>query len=255
MRRMLATRLLVLAVLVAPPSGAAVQVYDSSRANGAPGDFIVFQSTSCPPLQTAEGFVGGSARLTDLAAGSVTLEDLTVALDRQVVLGPDLLTQTFGPGAFIFVDSRYSASTVDPAVSNATGIGAHGPSSAAPGGRVEWGVISGWEATGFEICLSSPVTICNSAAFVVQGTVLPTVPSQSYDLGTWNFDAAGNYSSEAPYVFRAINGGLGIGNDRVTLRGALVGASLPVLPLFGFGALAVALAVAGLRALPGRSRS
>ena len=61
---------------------------------------------------------------------------------------------------------------------------------------------------------------------------------------------ADRYSDVDAYIQRTSNGGLQ--NSRYDMRGMFVGASLPALPLVGFGALAVSLAVIGGRALLGR---
>jgi len=52
------------------------------------------------------------------------------------------------------------------------------------------------------------------------------------------------------YIQRTSNGGLQ--NSRWNMRGAFVGSGLPALPLVGFGALALSLAVIGGRALVGK---
>ena len=73
--------------------------------------------------------------------------------------------------------------------------------------------------------------------------------SDTYDLGTWNFDAVG-YEAAQRHITRTSNGGLT--NNGGNYRGAFVGASLPALPLVGFGALALSLAVIGGRSLLGK---
>jgi hypothetical protein len=225
---------------------AAVKSYDSSAANGLFGDVLNSATNLCPPVQTRPGQVQGSARLVDDGTGTVTLEHLNVLTLFFGDLGPDQLAITFGPGAFVFIDSRASQQPTTPHLSNTSGIGAHGPSSTAPGETTEWGILSGWTATGYRFCVSSPAGICNNAGFTHGVTVIPIVNSDTYDLGTWSFDAVGNYQNAAPYVFSTANGGLQ--NIRYALRGAFVGASLPALPLVGFGALAASLAVIGARA-------
>ena len=52
------------------------------------------------------------------------------------------------------------------------------------------------------------------------------------------------------YIHLTLSGGMS--NVGTLLRGAFVGASLPALPLVGFGALALALVVIGGRALMAR---
>ena len=94
------------------------------------------------------------------------------------------------------------------------------------------------------------MTICNGAGFAHGQTVTPVLPSDTYNMGTWNFDAAGDYTSDTPYIQRTSNGGLP--NRRYDPRGAFQGASLPALPLVGFGALALSLAVIGGRAVLGK---
>ena len=56
--------------------------------------------------------------------------------------------------------------------------------------------------------------------------------------------------AEHQHITRTSNGGLT--NNGGKHRGDFVGASLPALPLFGFGALALSLAVIGGRALLGK---
>ena len=119
-----------------------------------------------------------------------------------------------------------------------------------PDRMIEWGVTSGWTQTGRNFCLSSPVTICNEAGFAHGATVAPVLPSDTYNLGTWNFEGAGDYANEQSYIQRTSNGGLQ--NSRYDMKGAFQGASLPALPLVGFGALALSLAVIGGRAVLGK---
>ena len=134
-------------------------------------------------------------------------------------------------------------------VINASGMGAHGPSGTAPSESVEWGVVSGFEITGRSFCLSSPITICNLNG-LAHGITIPSIlASDTYNLGTWNFDAVGDLS--ATWIITRTSAG-GLSNSQELHRGAFVGASLPALPLVGFGALALSLAVIGGRALFGK---
>jgi hypothetical protein len=238
------------AVCVAGSASAAVKAYDSSNENGVAGDVLNTAPNLCPPVQTRPGTVEGFAILDDAGAGTVTLTDLNVITTFFGDLGPDQLTITFGPGAFVFIDARASQTPAAAQLSNTRGIGAHGPSGTAPGETAEWGILSAWTATGFRFCVSSPIGICNNAGFVHGVTVDSIVNSDTYDLGTWNFDAVGDFSNEAPYIFSTANGGLQ--NIRYVLRGSFSGASLPAVPLLGFGALALSLVVVGTRALLGR---
>jgi hypothetical protein len=249
------------AVALAGSAQAATKSYDATDANGLKGDFINTATNLCPVVQTSPGLIRGSIQLDDDGLGTVTMDQVDIKLSTFIDLGPDQLTVTFGPGAFIFIDSATtSISSVagdynDPPdgvghPSNASGVGAHGPSGTAPGETTEWGVVSGWIQTGRQFCLSSPVSVCNQAGFGHGQTVFPVLPSNTYNLGTWNFDSVGNYSGDTPYIQRTSNGGLQ--NSKYDMRGAFVGASLPALPLVGFGALALSLAVIGGRAALGK---
>lgn len=245
------TIFLMLGILaLASPSQAATKSYDSSPTNGLPGDVLNSATNLCPPIQTDAGQLQGSAVLADDGTGTVTLSSLDVTVVFLGDLGPDQLTPTFGPGAFVFIDSTANQSPAPGQTSNASGIGAHGPSGSAPSESTEWGVLSGWSATGYRFCISSPTGICNNAGFVHGVTVAPIVNSSTYDLGTWVFDAEGDYENVSPYIFSTSNGGLQ--NIRYDLRGAFVGETLPALPIVGFGTLAAALVVLGGRALRSR---
>ena len=228
---------------------AVTKAYDMSSNNGIPADFLNTATNLCPPTQTSPSIVQGNVSIEDDNLGTVTLNPPDIRITTFIDLGPDQLVVTFGPGAFIFIDSATSSFSTG-AVSNTTGIGAHGPSGTDPGETAEWGVTSGWDQTGRQFCLSSPTDICNGAGFAHGATIFPTLPSNTYNLGTWNFDAAGDYSNESPYIQRTSNGGLQ--NSRYDMRGAFVGSALPALPLVGFGALALSLAVIGGRALVGK---
>jgi hypothetical protein len=129
------------------------------------------------------------------------------------------------------------------------GVGSHGPSGTAPGESAEWGVVSGWELTGFSYCVSSPVLICVQNAGAHGATITPELASQTYDLGTWQFDSLGDMEADF-YITATLNGGTA--NTASRLRGAFVGTSLPALPLVGFAALAAGLAAIGGRALMGK---
>jgi len=238
------------AALMAGSAQAVTKIYDSSAANGITGDFLNTATNICPPTQTTPGILQGFSDITDDNLGTVTLNQQQVELITFIDLGPDQLTVTFGPGAFIFIDAELTESIAAPHVSNISGIGAHGPSGTDPGETAEWGVISGFQTTGRTYCLSSPVDVCNNAGFA-HGATIPTVlPSDTYNLGTWNFDAEGDYSAGLAHIQRTSNGGLQ--NSRYDLRGAFVGSALPALPLVGFGALALGLGVIGARAVVGK---
>ena len=246
---MLFRSLLTAAFLVAfaGTSQAAVKSYDASPENGTPGDNRAITIRVCPPITTQPASLFGFNIIDDGGAGTVTLLEANQQDKRLVDLGPDRLTPIFGPGAFIFIDFALTRKTPVGNVSNTSGVGGHGPSGTAPGETVEWGVVSGWEITGFAFCVSSPVTICNQNGFSHGATIGQILPSETYDLGTWNFDAIGDMEAATWYLGRTSNGGLL--NFQALPRGAFHGASLPALPLVGFGALAVSLAVIGGRAL------
>ena len=85
----------------------------------------------------------------------------------------------------------------------------------------------------------------------VNTTIGPALTSTTFDLGTWAFDGTtGDYAITEPYIERTSNGGLQ--NSRYALRGAFQGDTIPALPLIGFGALALSLAVIGGRSLMGK---
>ena len=235
--------------LLATSAGAAVKVYDSSSANGTMGDQRRISINLCPPLASTPSSLIGYGEINDPGAGTVTLTHVGANTKQITDLSGDILVPIFGPGAFIFIDGdiQREASGNE---SNASGEGAHGPSSTAPGSTTEWGVVTGWTATGVQFCISSPVTICNQNGFVHGQTTTFILPSTTYNLGTWNFDADGDMSAESWIMIRTSNGGLS--NNMYYLRGVFVGAALPALPLIGFGALALSLAIVGGRSLIGK---
>ena len=106
-----------------------------------------------------------------------------------------------------------------------------------------------WTTGGGQFCLSSPTAVCGQAGFAHGMTVVPVLTSSTFDLGTWSFNATGDYEGTIFYN-RTNNGGLS--NTNTIYRGTFVGAAIPALPLVGFGALAVSLAVLGGRSLLGR---
>jgi hypothetical protein len=231
---------------------AAVKAYDSSADNGTPGDFVTSTVNLCPPVQTSPGILFGNAILEDDGLGTVTVSSLNIEIESGLDIGPAQLVPVFGPGAFFFVELASTQSGASGHVSNTSGVGAHGPSGTAPGESAEWGVTSGWVMTGFSFCASSPVLICNNDPRFSHGATVPVLnpPSDTYDLGTWNFDSTGDYEIDTPFINGTGNGGLT--NGRFALRGAFQGSSLPALPLVGFGALAVSVALIGARTLAGR---
>ena len=96
-------------LLTAGSAQAVVKAYNQSRDNGLAGDFLNSATNLCPPLQTTPGLLQGFTLLDDQGPGANTISlDLNVFLSTFIDLGPDQLTLTFGPGAFIFIDSNSS---------------------------------------------------------------------------------------------------------------------------------------------------
>ncbi|MEE3330146.1 MAG: hypothetical protein VX246_04690 [Myxococcota bacterium] len=227
------------AVAIAAPALATVKVYSADPDNGQPGDTIQYSTTLCPPIQPSSGVIHGSITLTDTGGGTVSMTDHAAIPVTQVDYDTGALTGIFGPGSFVFVNSRSTW-----AVSTANAVAG----STAPGSSFTWGVVSGWENTGFTFCIASPQTICTGGTMVPHGitTPAPDPNSPTYDLGTWSFDAEGDLSASA-YITGTHNGGTS--NRQRIVKGAYVGASVPALPLIGAAALALGLAVAGTRSV------
>ena len=250
MRQLFMLTIAATTVALAGSAQAAVKFYDSDLLNGAPQDQRRIANNLCPPIITTLGSLGGHKQVSDDGLGTVTLEEYISSSDNLTDIGPEVLGPVLGPGAFIFLDNQ-STRTMDAAqTSNTSGIGAHGPSGTAPGQSAEWGVLSGFSTTGFNFCVSSPAALCNQNGFAHGQTVASLNPSTSYDLGTWSFDAEGDLEATTFYIVRTSNGGLL--NTQELVRGSFVGASLPALPLLGFGTLALGLAAIGARSLLGR---
>jgi hypothetical protein len=240
----------VLVLSLAGSAQAAVKFYDSNPNNGTPGDRLLNTPGLCPPMRSTPDVVFGFMQLADDGLGTVTMMQHSQQVLEFTDLGAEVLTQVLGPGAFIFIDNKATTSIVLPATSNTSGIGAHGPSGTAPGESAEWGVVSGFVITGRLFCLSSPTTICTNAGLTHGATTPRELASDTYDLGTWTFDAVGDYEQTVAYIQVTSSGGTV--NSLALLRGTFVGANLPALPLVGFSALALSLAVIGVRALLGK---
>ena len=238
---------LMLTLGIAGSAQAAVKFYDSSPENGIQGDDFLNSTTLCPPHVTTFGQGSGYTELEDNGSGTVTMTQNFGSGTTVADLTHGELIPIFGPGAFIFIDTTQTTIITGPAVSNTGGVGAHGPSGTASGETAEWGIISGWNTTGFAFCIASPITVCTNAGFAHGGTVPRIIESLTYDLGTWNFDAEGDFESVLGYITRTSNGGLT--NNGTRPRGAFIGSSLPALPMVGFGAVALGLALTGSRAL------
>jgi hypothetical protein len=244
--RLFASLLVFSLVQLSSSSFAATKSYDASKANGTPGDGILATTTLCPPVQTTLEEWEGHAILEDDGAGSVSLNN-TSQLTRLTDLGPDQLAVALGPGAFIFVDQKETRTNVPPGGS--VHVSAPG-SGTDPGEAAVWGIVSGWSTSGGKFCVSSPIALCNTNNFAHGQTVAATLESGTYNLSTWAFDANGDFESVTPYLRAVLSGG--IANGTVLQRGAFHGSSLPALPLVGFGALALSLAVIGGRSLMGK---
>ena len=178
--------------------------------------------------------------------GTVTLTQTQIG-EALTDLGPPELQQLFGPGAFLFVDNRSTTTNVPPGGTPHVSLTG---SSSDPGGTAVWGIVSGWALTGSTFCISSPVSICNQSVAAHGQTTARQIASGTYNLGTWAFDAIGNYEATEVSIDLTANGGLT--NTQILLRGAFTGNHLPALPLFGVGALALSLAVIGGRSLMGK---
>ena len=242
--------LVVLVSLISGSASAAVKYYNSDAANGAPGDTRRISINLCPPTTFGAGEIFGFQKLIDDGLGTVTLDGIEINTASLTDLSGDLLVPVFGPGAFIFIDSDIERTRSGLATSTTSGVGGHGPSGTDPGQSAEWGLVTGFVASGGAFCIASPVTICNQNGFSHGATSAYIIPSTSYNLGTWNFDAEGDMEAATWYLTRTSNGGLS--NNHNLLRGAFVGSALPALPLVGFGILAFGLAVAGGRVLVGK---
>ena len=216
---------------------AEIRSFDSTPPQGLAGDLILTVVSDSAPVRVTPGVLQGASRTSDDGAGSVTLESLAIV--QRTLLDVDT-ENVFGPGSFILIDAATTDRLLAPHIGS-------GSSDAA--GSVTWGIVSQWSATGSNYCVSSPVSICNSNGFAHGVTAPKQMPSFSYDLGTWSFDAIGDYEA-TPYIVQTANGNES--NIQYQLRGRYLGSTLPALPVVGLSALAAALAVVGGRALTGR---
>jgi len=214
---------------------AETKVYSSNPPGGLQGDAIINTPANSPSSEFFGESQFGRVVITDDGLGTVTLDEF-IDTSSPTPLDLDLST-ALGPGAFVF---NAPTTTTSPTPGQ-TGTG----STAAGTGSITWGVISGWTNTGFQFCISSPTTVCNSTS-TPHGvtTEADDVPSSTYDLGTWSFDAEGNYEA-SPLIGSTLSGGTS--NIVLLYRGRLVGPALPALPLLGMGALGLALLSLGAR--------
>ncbi|MCA9510778.1 MAG: hypothetical protein KC560_08755 [Myxococcales bacterium] len=225
-------------VALAHPASAVVKTYDATAPHGTVGDEILFTTTLCPPVQSTPGRLQGQYRLEDAAGGTVTLTEFGMRRFVNTNIANGAIDGVFGPGSYVFVTSDSTSKPTE---------GTTHAGSTAPGGSIDWGVLSGWTRSGVAFCISSPLTICNVSTQVPHGitTSAPNANSPTYDLGTWAFDAEGDFAATTAYITQTANGGLT--NIQFLLRGAFVGGSVPALPIVGAGALAVALLAMGAR--------
>jgi len=225
----------MLVLTCAAAASAEVKVYNSNKVGGTPGDEFTTAPQTCPTVTSNLGSLRGSATISDTGSGTVTLDDLEI----RRVIAQDFNTELFfGPGSFVFVDVQETSRPTP----GQTGTGSTAPTS----GSVSWGILGGWTRTGTQFCVASPTSLCTIANFIHGTTVTAPIPSTTYDLGTWSFDAEGDYTA-TPYIQTTLSGGTA--NTQYALRGAYVGAALPALPLVGFGALSLALVGIGARSL------
>ncbi len=246
---------ILVAVLVLSLAGSAqavVKFYSSDPDNGTPGNTSRISINLCPPFISSPDTLGGFTKLTDNEAGSVELTEFRICCAGSGItdLSGDILIPIFGPGAFIFINSGAQTDISAPHVST-DGAGPGVPASTTAGsGAIAWGVVSGFVPTGQLFCQASPVAICNENGFSHGMTIGFILPSSTYNLGTWVFDAVGDLDSTQQYLTRTSNGGLSNNGNRI--QAALHGSAIPALPLVGFAALALSLAAIGGRALLGK---
>ncbi|MEZ4215783.1 MAG: hypothetical protein R3E88_04845 [Myxococcota bacterium] len=237
MRSSIAVLALAIAAIAAPAS-AVVKTYNSTPPNGTAGDELQYSVALCPPIQSSAGLIQGDYKIDDNGGGTVTLNDFNLRRIVNTNFGPVALVPIFGPGSYVFTTSDSTRHVT---------LGTTHTGSTAPGGSVDWGILAGWTVSGQAFCISSPQTICTQGTQVPHGQTQPSpdVNSPTYDLGTWAFDAEGDFQAASPYINQTNNGGTS--NRQFLLRGAFVGGGVPALPLLGAGALAIGLLVAGSR--------
>ena len=235
-------------LLGAHSATAEMRAYDMATAGG--GDAIrrapELTPSVGPSFQPPTKLGIGRFFLEDDGGGSVTAHAI-----RFEVTGAETIVSTgfmgAPPGAYTYFRTRVRVA--------GSGIAS---GSTAPNGQTDWGVVTGWASSGGEFCRSTPPFICTFANHLEDGTTASPflLTSSSYDLGTWNFDANGDFEA-TPYIAATAPISPGFpsfpegdsSNVVYTLRGRFFGASLPALPAVGFGGLAVALAVVATRSL------
>ena len=232
----------LMALAVASPAFAEVKAYRQTDTDYPNGQFNILQRS---PQLTPSVFPPASGAVPENSFGSYFLEDDSggaVTLSSLVTGSTGLVATTTNstgfmgnpPGAYLWIRS-VNTTTV---VGGQSGVGSSTT-------EINWGVLSGWTATGGEFCKSTPPALCTFISRFEDATQAAVLPSSTYDIGTWTFDGAGDFTSSG-YIRGTQNGG--ISNTVQFSRGTFFGSSLPVLPVLGFGALALGLGVAGVRA-------
>ena len=222
--------------LLPTAASAVLKAYDSAPAGGS--DFILRSPNLSPSVQGSPGLLTFlEVVVDDDTAGTVDVNEFLLG---NVASTTTNLTGFAGPGSFIFTRS---VNTYSPSDTNFLG-GVSGDTSPV-GTGIDWGLLTGWSSSGGFFCNSSPPFVCTFAGRAEDMTIPGFIPSSTYDIGTWSFDASGDFLA-TPYINQTTNGG--VSNSMWLLRGKLFGATLPALPLLGFGALAVSLLVIGGRA-------
>ncbi len=240
---------LLAAVLLIPSmSQAALKAYKSG---GLPDDDSVVGNFSLSPIfGTSNLNILRSVNLSPTIQPSPGNPDfLEVVLDDQggniVAIvnwehGGDTNTTTnitgfSGPGGFIFIRSTARGTFVP----GQTGAGS-------TTSKIDWGVITGWNSTGGVFCNSSPPFVCTLGGLQEDMTVPTPIRSSTFDIGTWTFDATGDFVGTG-YLNATFNPGTA--NSVIFVNGKLFGTTLPALPIVGLGALAFGLLVVGGRSL------
>lgn len=234
---------------------AAVKAYDMAPTVGGPfsfsppgGDYILRSPTISPSVLEISNLAWGRFFLEDDSGGSVSASELSFGVDTS---NTELLSGFMGggPGAYVHIRTRTTATTL----AAGAGSGATGPAS-----QIDWGVLSGWTQTGTRFCRSTPPFVCTFIDISEDGSIpFPVLGSTSYDLGTWSFDAAGDFEA-TPYILdsstQVVSGPIigtqvVVSNTLAVLRGRFFGSSLPALPIVGLGGLTIALLVVAGRSI------
>ena len=201
--------LLLFSLMTTAPAPATMRAYEVGSAGG------FDHRLRNPQLSPSTGFAPrngqwGAFFLEDEGGGTVTIDALRFGADAVFTYydtgfmscGFDETPPEIGHGAV--VRSRF-------AISAAAGQVASG--TTAPGGQIDWGVLSGFSRTGLVHCRSfkvlDPCDYCARVNQLEDATVAyDPIPSTTYDLGTWNFDSNGDFAA-TPYLLQTMSGGGG----------------------------------------------